>query len=1691
MSTHSSSSDSLSSTSLLLSPSTTSSPRPNYGWDQVRDILDSSSSSNNHNTDRTSRQNAHTNDAYDRELDLAMVDLTPDEKRKLSLLMKDEYQRKNDASDSDEEDEESRRDLEELFRTPKLIHGSNSSITTTSPKRLNSGSPRRSRGSLDGKLSSRSTPLQSPNYKSPSMKRRHPSRGTYNSPSSSLKRTPHSRPSSTTSSPGFTSPFSSVGFTSSSPNIEEWIGIQWSSQRRERDTTFSSRPSPQKQSGGKVRRKKQSPSMQSPILSPPPNTSILSVFQSTQDTLDAALNDVNETLRQSAKQERRAVVDEGEMTPDFFTPRGGDGDDALRISTLRTWKEEGDSHGDGNLAMALDFDLVAREEETAGRRQYIEGDEESESEVNNEKPDDHYVFGHDNQLIAENTNLSEDKSMLEQDPNKSSPVSSTDTTSETRGSHMIPTPSPHPEHSDDTNLTTIHTPQSDGTRNDERTLGSSESVKPNHSIPIPSPQPIHPNLIATHTSSFDNVTNDTDEEELTPSNSIPMPSPQPIRPDLSGRSKAFPSRIPRLPPQDRGTNDATTDIRRQKKTSLAIGKRSKVHPGGTEAGSVAGSLKPKSLKPRESLKSSVKAMLNRSNSYSERSSGQVIEQKSESKDQKKNLTNLQSRQRSSSDAGDSSKRSSRLQFTSSYDSHDRPSSTTSQQSSLLQRKFSSGSDSQNYSLDASSSPSPTSRRSMEYDAILRASKADKSKSKHGANKIMAERHSNEVEKEQDMVESLATVEQLKDQNDQSELTEECVNDVVDLVSESLDVSHVIYEDDLEAVVAADMDESFEFEAAEKLCSEVQSPLLHLQPRISEFMATPIVGAELLTAGVNETDETILSEKYLESAVSPIVMSSDSPSNERKETGDALPQYLDSISEKAEDILSLCVDGQLLAEEEDLFYDAHAFLYRDNYDDVTALETEESRVFAENELQCSGASMMYGDAARDNSFTPSSQSNLNEVASNRSDGEETSDVAAAKKIQKSYRTYQTLSAQVNELDLDKCSLYLEPKLAVCVDKMQEILLKHRNELNAQRGTLDAAQKRNYLDLYDDLMSIFNSKIREMQMKNLSCDASAIVNVQQCIRTSHVRKDFHQLQQNLQTLQTHISHNVSHKSADVTQALDTSSEIKRYHKGQIGMVSLQARVRGSRTRRQIHSMAVNLVKLQSLARMQIQLRRYKIHTAAIEQFKLSQYAATKLQSCIRAMLKHNQFVTVKRSVVIFQRIVRKRFSLRRLQVIRIQALLRGVSQRQRFSGMRNKLSTLQAQVRGFLAREKLGKMKHGVKLIQSFGRMVIERSRFHLSTVSVTVLQAAFRGHVARQFFSDLMQVKLSHSAAIKLQSFVLSALYHVRYIRFKQAVLVLQKRARAVSVRRDYQVARIQACARRALQRRLNVKIYCSAAVVQAQIRGSILRRQFIMTKKAVQVLQSYARMAVEKDKFHKFVCTVIALQAIVRGVSMRRSHFQARAIHFRQRRTRIVKLQATIRSFTTRLHFKKAISGAISIQSQVRCMQQKNDYKRMYKAALMMQSSLRSTLEKRRYHRLLHGIILFQATVRGKQNKLLVCSKVAASVAWNDIMITSDKTDLFHESGCQVSDFSENNVNNAAVRLQSLWRAFRDKIKVAKKLLLSWRMDCYYPSHIKNKMSFLRAGKLYICFIVKADSRLYGVSNNRCLSINIGQVFWS
>jgi hypothetical protein len=472
-------------------------------------------------------------------------------------------------------------------------------------------------------------------------------------------------------------------------------------------------------------------------------------------------------------------------------------------------------------------------------------------------------------------------------------------------------------------------------------------------------------------------------------------------------------------------------------------------------------------------------------------------------------------------------------------------------------------------------------------------------------------------------------------------------------------------------------------------------------------------------------------------------------------------------------------------------------------------------------------------------------------------------------------------------------------------------------------------------------------------------------------------------------------------------------------QLGAIKIQAVYRGAQQRQRIQSMQHISVVVQAHARRMLVKNRYEKLVCAIRE----------IQSFARMTVDKRRFRHCVSCAITLQAVIRGDIIRRSVAAAKATAKLHG------------SIILLQAQTRGVLSRKEFLQSNHSLLTLQSFARMSRDKRRFHRLIIFITSLQAIVRGRIVRRshFQARAIHFNLRRSRMIRLQAAFRGSLQRKRFKRVVAGFVLFQALFRGSLVRTQLSLT--------------DAKVVMIQSFVRAKIAVRQVRLRFLL--RAVVKAQSCSRTFIQHRRYMKAKWVAVSIQKNIRGM-------MARGFISRQHSCAIC-IQSISRAFTQRLKFVKLLSGTIALQSKVRGMRQKMVYHCMLDAAVTLQSFLRSVLKKRLYHSLLAGVTIFQARIRGGQSRLLLCGKAAANVAWNDLVIMTENKRILPMTMPFSDSSSAVDFNSAAVLLQSLWRAFRAKIAVAKNLLLSWRMDCYYPSHIKNKMSFLRAGKSRSC----------------------------
>ncbi|XP_029284980.1 abnormal spindle-like microcephaly-associated protein isoform X2 [Cottoperca gobio] len=431
-----------------------------------------------------------------------------------------------------------------------------------------------------------------------------------------------------------------------------------------------------------------------------------------------------------------------------------------------------------------------------------------------------------------------------------------------------------------------------------------------------------------------------------------------------------------------------------------------------------------------------------------------------------------------------------------------------------------------------------------------------------------------------------------------------------------------------------------------------------------------------------------------------------------------------------------------------------------------------------------------------------------------------------------------------------------------------------------------------------------------------------------------------------------------------------EVKHYQEVRKAVLNLQAAFRGLKSRR-------------------ILRQRYQ--------------AASVIQRAYRAHCEHQQYRTLKSSVLTVQRRYRATVAAKeqrqtyrtiRSAAVVLQAAYRGQQVRQEVARWHEAATVIQSAFRKHREEVKFQAMRLSAIIIQRFYRSCIlqrqERKKFLKMKQSTVTLQAAFRGHRVRSSVAKM------HRAAAVIQANFKRHKQQSAFRKQRWAACVLQQRFRAQRQRnievKHYQEVRkavlnLQAAFRGLKSRRILRQRHQAASVIQRAYRGFSERKQYLKLKFSVLTIQRQYRAAVaakaQRTQFLEMWNAAIIVQAAYRGRRVRqevaRWHDTATVIQsaFRKHREE-VKFQAMLRSaiiiqrsyrsyILQRLEretFLKMKQSTITLQAAVRGWCVRRDMSRRNEAAIVIQTCWRCSVQKRIFQRKRETAVRLQRRVR-------------------------------------------------------------------------------------------------------------------------------
>lgn len=403
----------------------------------------------------------------------------------------------------------------------------------------------------------------------------------------------------------------------------------------------------------------------------------------------------------------------------------------------------------------------------------------------------------------------------------------------------------------------------------------------------------------------------------------------------------------------------------------------------------------------------------------------------------------------------------------------------------------------------------------------------------------------------------------------------------------------------------------------------------------------------------------------------------------------------------------------------------------------------------------------------------------------------------------------------------------------------------------------------------------------------------------------------------------------------RAHQLSQKVRRDYHIKIGaLVTLQAAVRGLVLRRALqrkHKQAtlvqahvkgyLQRVRYQKIRKATLVLQRriqaYQLGRKMHEDYRLKKASATAIQAFYRCHREKKSFAIKKQSVMKIQAVVRgclERIHAKKFKEERTVAAI-AFQRRWRANALRDQQVRMYNIQRG------------AVITIQATARTYLVKKAIKKQHRAATCIQSSYRCHQAVQYYKKtLSAIQVLQD---RLRAHLLAKQVLEEYNKLKSAALTVQSVYRGLRVRR-----------RVALE-------HVAATQVQALVRQSIARRNYMRLKWAAVVLQRGFRAQVacreERVRYHLTRGAIITLQAAVRRLLARR---ELKRLH-----KAAITLQSAYRSRKQQQAYKHTREAIILLQRRVRACQKgrklHRDYNKMKSAAVVLQSVYRGVVARR------------------------------------------------------------------------------------------------------------------------------------------------
>ncbi|XP_078074264.1 abnormal spindle-like microcephaly-associated protein [Mustelus asterias] len=416
-------------------------------------------------------------------------------------------------------------------------------------------------------------------------------------------------------------------------------------------------------------------------------------------------------------------------------------------------------------------------------------------------------------------------------------------------------------------------------------------------------------------------------------------------------------------------------------------------------------------------------------------------------------------------------------------------------------------------------------------------------------------------------------------------------------------------------------------------------------------------------------------------------------------------------------------------------------------------------------------------------------------------------------------------------------------------------------------------------------------------------------------------------------------------------------------------------------------------------------------------------------------------------------------------------------------------IQATVRRFLHRQHFKKKKNAAIIIQALWRGHVARRKAKaliaikmqaVQNEAATLIQAYWRGYTAQR------QLRRTRHYCILIQSHIRMKIAVTAYQRTLWATLALQRHFRAhllaLAERRNYLQLKqsaviIQSAFRRWKACKLEKQTKASI-ILQKYIRGFLCRCQYKRFQRSISLIQIYAKGYLVRTEISKRKTAIVTLQKHIKAYVTGKREY----VSYQRLKCAAVVLQAAYRGLRMRKFYLQTKS-AIVIQSTFRMFLQRKRFIAIRKVVVTMQTLVRMQLAQIRFQKYRRTAIILQRHIRAKQQGR------KAREHYLKLRQATVKVQVAFRRWQAQKRIRE---NRAAITIQSWYRMYRGKQRYLLEKQSCIRIQAWYRYCIAQrafrtmKMAVLVIQKYYLAYRKgKAQREKYVLILKAALAIQV------